>query len=222
MVADAEDASSSGLDEGQVMGWAWYSRLPTGKYFDSEHTPKSAFATQEEADVNAKRDLTYNQNFFTRVERGLLAIEGRYGTLVGANRAVNQVNESTFLNNLMHDKSIERLPSHWHLAFLACDPRFEGRGIGTRLIHYAKRLAEEDGVPLSLVSSPGRPQGIYTKKEGMLIVDWVTIPGMGFEGGAVCLWDPWKLWAKPRESTTTNPQGKPITGEWVVEEAKKS
>lgn len=83
-------------------------------------------------------------------------------------------------------------------------------------MEYGKQLAQRSGVPLSLTSAEGRALGMYTKKHGMRIVDWMDIPGKTFVGGAYCVYDPWQVWVKELAGESKNLMGRPLTGQWAV------
>lgn len=214
VVADKEDASPSGPVEGEVMGFAWYIRVPHGDEYDPERTPMSATADRETAEAQMRRDMSVNADLFAALERTLLGAEDRYRDLIGDRcRATDYNTMDEIFGYIAKDDPHSRLPSHWRVSLLGCNPRYEGRGVGSRLVEYGQQLAEGSGVPLTLTSAPGRAQSLYSRR-GMRILDWVLLPGRQHEGGANFTYDPWGVWVKAKESS--GEQGKPITGEWVI------
>lgn len=78
---------------------------------------------------------------------------------------------------------------HIYLAILMTDPRFQRRGIGTALLEWGHKLADQDGVPAFLVASPvGHPlyQSVGWKDVGepfqLELKDWVKYAEKGDMG----------------------------------------
>ena len=217
-VADAEDASPSGPRVGEVMGFSWFERVPHGVDYDAENAPASATMDHPEAEAQRQRDASINAGPIAALERGLLAIEARYKQFASRSRAASHENRARWVSFLASDRTLARLPSHWHVALLGCHPRYEGRGVGSQLVEYGIGLARQSGVPLSLESTHGRAQGLYTKKYGMRVIDWMDLPGQTFVGGAYCVFDPWNVWVRQiEEGEKYSLNGRPLTGEWIAQ-----
>ena len=226
VVADAADATSHpskpAPKEGEVLGLAAFARVPDGPAFDASKIPRSATLSAEEAQAQAQRDLSRNTDVWTSIDRFLCGLEARYTALTGQiGAAADPVHQTEVSALFAANTMFSHLPSHWMLNFLCVNPDFEGRGVGTMLVRYGKKLARESGTPLTLVSAAGRAQGMYTKKEGFKIVGYDgPLKDLGeLKGGAECVWDPWGLWVKEieeRATTIKGARGRNIDGEWIM------
>lgn len=60
-----------------------------------------------------------------------------------------------------HDP-FEKVLDRWHLDGLAVDPAYQRRGIGRKLMEWGMERAKEEGVPITLTSTPAG-QRLYQK-----------------------------------------------------------
>ena len=58
-----------------------------------------------------------------------------------------------------------------HLTFIALLPQYQGSGLGTELINYAKNRASEEGKPLTLQVLKDNPVKLFYEKQGFQIGD---------------------------------------------------
>jgi GNAT superfamily N-acetyltransferase len=74
---------------------------------------------------------------------------------------------------------------HWYLATLGTDPSMQGKGIGTKLLRDALRLADEKGMPAYLESSKESNVPFYARS-GFEVVGEVRV------SGSPTLWRMWR------------------------------
>lgn len=78
------------------------------------------------------------------------------------------------------------MPSQWHLASIAVSPKFERRGIGSKLVQYGQKIAAEEKVPVTLNASV-KGEGLYTKLGFKLIQKRELMEGLWSK---LMVWEP--------------------------------
>jgi GNAT superfamily N-acetyltransferase len=80
-----------------------------------------------------------------------------------------------------------RVP-HWYLAFLGCDPAFQGKGYGGAAVRARLATCDAEGLPAALETATESNLPIYTAL-GFVIADSFDVPG----GPRF-----WSMWREPR------------------------
>jgi GNAT superfamily N-acetyltransferase len=84
-----------------------------------------------------------------------------------------------------------RTPSHWYLAVMGVAPEWQGKGLGSKLMHPKLREIDAGGEPAYLESSTPRSRALYGR-HGFEVVGELNLPSNG---------PPlWRMWRDPRSS----------------------
>jgi GNAT superfamily N-acetyltransferase len=76
---------------------------------------------------------------------------------------------------------------HWYLPFIAVDPEWQGKGIGTALLQPVLERCDRDGLPAFLEASTPRNRACY-ERNGFRVTDVMHFP----KGPPM-----WKMWREP-------------------------
>jgi ribosomal protein S18 acetylase RimI-like enzyme len=80
-------------------------------------------------------------------------------------------------------------PDHWYLAFVGVAPDWQGRGLGSALIHPVLERCDADGTPAYLEASTERSRALY-ERNGFEVMMQYALWGGGPLG--------WQMWREPR------------------------
>lgn len=201
---DTEPRGGHKSHAGEVMGYVYYER----------HGVSSSPARTVW--------LQNNRSFFYALERLLYGIEERYKKLLRLDLAADHRNVALFDDYLSTSRDpFEPCPENWYVGVLVTHPRWQRRGVGSRLLEWGFARSGEDGIPLCLIASaPG--QRLY-EKLGFKVLSWGDFSAWEDrdDSGAMCAWDPTEEWVRPANGDETifirPSDGKrlPVTGKWT-------
>ena len=81
-----------------------------------------------------------------------------------------------------------RTPSHWYLAVMGVAPEWQGKGLGSALMHPKLRELDARGEPAYLESSTPRSRALY-QRHGFEVVGELNLPS---DGPPL-----WRMWREP-------------------------
>ena len=81
-----------------------------------------------------------------------------------------------------------RKPPHWYLAIMGVAPEWQGRGIGSKLMHPALETLDAEGTPAYLEASTVRSRALY-ERHGFEVTGEFNFPS----GGPPL----WQMWREP-------------------------
>ncbi len=79
-------------------------------------------------------------------------------------------------------------PPHWYLAIMGVDPRWQGKGLGSKLMQPALETLDAQGMPAYLEASTPRSRALY-ERHGFAVTGEFNLPS----GGPTL----WQMWREP-------------------------
>ncbi|MCJ1484509.1 hypothetical protein MMC06_004680 [Schaereria dolodes] len=111
-----------------------------------------------------------------RFERFAAGLEKRYTAFFNLDPSTSAENVKTYLDVMAEnatDEFLNEKDGYIWLGFIATDPKFQRKGVGKKLLRWGFKLADDEGVPIGLESSP--VGGLLYEKSGFEDVGTIKI-----------------------------------------------